>query len=368
MGEYAHAMGNGLGNFDQFWALARTYPQIQGGFIWDWAEQNLRQPLVITPDSSPNRIQAFLVGKPGQEAGHRGQAVALSSLDDFVDVFRDPRLDVAGTALTLDAWVKPGTWTGSFPIVTKGQQYALQMRDDRTARVRCRHRGAGTRWRPAVPADWYGAWHRVTGVYDGGALRLYVDGRRGRGGAADRRAASRDCSRSTSAATPRRSRRTTETPPRARPGRRRPGLRPRAHRRPTVRRCRPAGAAVLALDFDRYTRSGDFLSLGLSLSGTDGLVGSDRYVQPETVEMAWAQAPIRFTPVDAAAGKVRVRNEQQAGAFDAELRWSLVEVDRTMRLGQPPAAPRAGPVRRSRRRAGSRRTPVTWSGGSTCRR
>ncbi len=175
MGEYAHAMGNGLGNFDQFWALARKYPQVQGGFIWDWADQNLRQPLVLTPDSSRNRIESFLVGKPGQEAGHRGKALALSGLDDFVNVFRDPRLDVAGSALTLDAWVKPGTWHGSFPIVTKGQQYGLQMRDQQTLEFAV-DTGDRHTVTAAVPADWYGAWHRVTGVYDGGALRLYVDG------------------------------------------------------------------------------------------------------------------------------------------------------------------------------------------------
>ena len=42
MGEYAHAMGNGMGNFDEFWAIARRQPSMQGGFVWDWAEQDLR--------------------------------------------------------------------------------------------------------------------------------------------------------------------------------------------------------------------------------------------------------------------------------------------------------------------------------------
>ena len=28
-----------------------------------------------------------------------------------------------------------------------------------------------------MPADWYGAWHRLTGTYDGKVARLYVDGK-----------------------------------------------------------------------------------------------------------------------------------------------------------------------------------------------
>ncbi|MDY7085231.1 MAG: glycoside hydrolase family 2 TIM barrel-domain containing protein, partial [Actinomycetota bacterium] len=171
MGEYAHAMGNGLGNFDQFWALARKHPELQGGFIWDWAEQNLRQPLVLTPDSAGG-IQTFLVGKPGVVPGRRGKAVELSSLDDFVDVFRDRRLDLTGP-LTLDAWVRPGAWAGSFPILTKGQAYGIQMRDEDTLEFRI----GGSAAAADVPADWYGGlWHRVTGVYDGAALRLLIDG------------------------------------------------------------------------------------------------------------------------------------------------------------------------------------------------
>ncbi len=39
--EYAHAMGNSLGNFDHYWDIFRSQPRIQGGFIWDWVDQGL---------------------------------------------------------------------------------------------------------------------------------------------------------------------------------------------------------------------------------------------------------------------------------------------------------------------------------------
>lgn len=40
--EYAHAMGNSLGGFKEYWDLYREYPALQGGFIWDFVDQSPR--------------------------------------------------------------------------------------------------------------------------------------------------------------------------------------------------------------------------------------------------------------------------------------------------------------------------------------
>lgn len=37
--EYAHAMGNSMGGFKEYWELIRKYPKYQGGFIWDFVDQ-----------------------------------------------------------------------------------------------------------------------------------------------------------------------------------------------------------------------------------------------------------------------------------------------------------------------------------------
>lgn len=39
--EYAHAMGNSVGNLQDYWDLIEKYPALQGGFIWDWVDQGL---------------------------------------------------------------------------------------------------------------------------------------------------------------------------------------------------------------------------------------------------------------------------------------------------------------------------------------
>lgn len=41
MSEYAHAMGNSLGNFKEYWEVIEKYPQLQGGYIWDWVDQGI---------------------------------------------------------------------------------------------------------------------------------------------------------------------------------------------------------------------------------------------------------------------------------------------------------------------------------------
>jgi beta-galactosidase len=55
MCEYAHAMGNSLGNFKDYWDIIRGNPrQFQGGFIWDFVDQGLQK---IT--SSGDTIYAY---------------------------------------------------------------------------------------------------------------------------------------------------------------------------------------------------------------------------------------------------------------------------------------------------------------------
>ena len=46
--EYAHAMGNSEGGFKEYWDLIRKYPKYQGGYIWDFVDQGLRDKSSVT--------------------------------------------------------------------------------------------------------------------------------------------------------------------------------------------------------------------------------------------------------------------------------------------------------------------------------
>jgi beta-galactosidase len=47
--EYAHGMGNSIGNLKDYWDVIEKYPTMQGGFIWDWVDQGLQ---LKRPDGS----------------------------------------------------------------------------------------------------------------------------------------------------------------------------------------------------------------------------------------------------------------------------------------------------------------------------
>ena len=49
--EYAHAMGNSVGNLQDYWDLIYKYDQLQGGFIWDWVDATFD-----TKDKNGNKI------------------------------------------------------------------------------------------------------------------------------------------------------------------------------------------------------------------------------------------------------------------------------------------------------------------------
>ncbi len=48
--EYAHAMGNSVGNLQDYWDVIEKYDVLQGGFIWDWVDQGI---LTNSEDGQP---------------------------------------------------------------------------------------------------------------------------------------------------------------------------------------------------------------------------------------------------------------------------------------------------------------------------
>ncbi len=49
--EYAHAMGNSMGHFKEYWDVIYSDPSIAGAAIWDWVDQGIAKPI----DGSPLR-------------------------------------------------------------------------------------------------------------------------------------------------------------------------------------------------------------------------------------------------------------------------------------------------------------------------
>ncbi|GAA3503748.1 glycoside hydrolase family 2 TIM barrel-domain containing protein [Streptomyces prasinosporus] len=171
--EYAHSMGNSTGNFKKYWDVVRRHDVLQGGWIWDFADQSLYTPVparTLLTESGPAGLRGEILSARGSLDRDRG----LSGITVFE---RHDSLDLTGS-LTLEAWITPGVTGYHQPVIAKGDtQYALKQ----TNRNLEFFIHSGGRWITAswaVPDDWTGREHHVAGVFDAdaGTLTLYVDG------------------------------------------------------------------------------------------------------------------------------------------------------------------------------------------------
>ena len=166
--EYAHAMGNSVGNLQDYWDAIESHDRLQGGFIWDWVDQGLLADVPrghkITDLAVPTRT-ADVLGKV-QEEGVIGPVVVADNRD----------LDLTGP-LTFEVVVQ-GYRRGSYcPLISKGDhQYLLRFNNGGIDFVIYQNQWTSVRV-DFDQADLTDEWNRVTAVYDGQHLLIYVNGK-----------------------------------------------------------------------------------------------------------------------------------------------------------------------------------------------
>jgi beta-galactosidase len=74
MCEYSHAMGNSNGNFQEYFDIIMNSPHMQGGFIWDWVDQGMRDK-----DKGGNTFWAY-GGDLGSYALHNDENFCANGL------------------------------------------------------------------------------------------------------------------------------------------------------------------------------------------------------------------------------------------------------------------------------------------------
>jgi len=67
--EYAHAMGNAVGNLQEYWNEIYSNPRMLGGFIWEWCDQGLHQR------TADGKIFTAFGGDFGDVPNHGGFAI-----------------------------------------------------------------------------------------------------------------------------------------------------------------------------------------------------------------------------------------------------------------------------------------------------
>lgn len=176
MDEYLAATGNSVGGLDEYWKVIYRYPRLMGGAIWDFVSPGLRENYICSPDSSGDFPDAALMGKTELVPGKAGKAVRLTGTDTWIELYRDPKTDITGKALTLSFWVKPGEWNGNGTFLSKGYfQFGIEQTTEKEIEFYAGDRKK-TGLKAALPEDWSGKWHHVAGVYNGTQLQLFIDG------------------------------------------------------------------------------------------------------------------------------------------------------------------------------------------------
>jgi beta-galactosidase len=176
LGEYAHAVANSLGHFDENWERFYRYPSLQGGFIWDWVDQGLMVDLFTTTDQSQYKHTVALMGRPEHVEGKIGKAVLFNGLDDFVEITSDPVLNITGSALTVETWVYPRGYNGSNALITKGQYSFALEQNHKDSIYFTVFTNKLNRISAYLPRDWNYKWHHVAGIYNGNDIMIYLDG------------------------------------------------------------------------------------------------------------------------------------------------------------------------------------------------
>ncbi|GAA0084811.1 hypothetical protein UT300007_12500 [Clostridium sp. CTA-7] len=173
--EYAHAMGNALGNFKEYWDVFRNYENAQGGFIWDWIDQsistkieNVTKYYLKNSNGSESEVKGTL--EEGREEG--GKALKGRA---FV-----PSVNANSNELTLSAWVKLDGMTGSDQaIISKGDSgYNLKVsKSGNKIEFFVDGWSAGT-LTVDFPKENIGKWTNIVGTYANGKYSIYIDGKK----------------------------------------------------------------------------------------------------------------------------------------------------------------------------------------------
>lgn len=138
--EYEHAMGNSLGNFDEYMYLFRKYPNALGGFIWDYIDQGIYVDgkLRYGGDSNdiPNDLNFNCNGilfSDRKDAGRSSKLRTVNSMysplqiqfeNDVAVFLLDPNYTPKDFSLTLEDLVN-GVAMKETPISWKGEEKLL---------------------------------------------------------------------------------------------------------------------------------------------------------------------------------------------------------------------------------------------------
>jgi beta-galactosidase len=318
MDEYLSVAGNGGGGMDDYWRVVYAHPRIMGGAIWDYVSTGVTERIRAIQDTSPYKTVTHLMGNARLVKGKKGKALDLNGHDQWVEVYRQSNVEITSDQLTLICDVFPRKLIGSCgSLITKGSyQFGLQQQGKDSLEFYL-YTDKRYTLRVSLPVNWENNWHRLTGVYNGKEITVFIDGKK---------AGSLPVSGKI---------KNFPFPVNV-------GRNAEVHGQETdvyicdalldnvgifTEAMQPDVSspekAVLWLDFEQETDNGSFYSYGIG-ARTYGSIWPDRSVQPEMWQMKKTVQPISVSLTDAENGWVEVWNRNHfLNASHYNTRWTL---------------------------------------------
>ncbi len=328
MDEYLSVAGNGGGAMDEYWDEIYSHPKLMGGAIWDFVSVGLLKHARALEDKSPVPAQAVIMGGATLVKGPWGNAIDLNKQDQWVQIYREDKLESFpdGITISFDVYPRLFSRSGGYYIMKGKNQFGVKqegsdnllffLTTDRKYELRC-----------PLPSSWEGSWHKVRATYDGLEMTLRID----EGPAVSTPATGRIRNYPQSICL---------------------GRDEEKHGQETVEyicdalldNFAIAGKAIvgdinpeealLYLDFEKQTDLGPYYSYGIG-ARTYGSIWPDRVPQPEMWQMKHTTQPLRFNLLDPENGVVEVWNRNHfTSASTYRTTWKLLSDDSIVDSGE----------------------------------
>ncbi|GAB5615756.1 hypothetical protein JCM31739_05810 [Faecalimonas canis] len=187
--EYAHGMGNSIGNLKEYWDAIRSADNMLGAFVWDWVDQSravdldkLGYEYGVTDKTG---VSGNAVGKEENWIDNAGEGSMNGgkSFNGYTIMAENDKYNAAlsgtGKSFTFETIVKPASSSQNSVFLSKGDtQVALKTQSSGNGLEFFVY--ADNNWKSvscAFPENWENQWHQVAGVYDKGKISIYVDGK-----------------------------------------------------------------------------------------------------------------------------------------------------------------------------------------------
>jgi beta-galactosidase len=179
MDEYLSVAGNGGGALDDYWRVVYTHPRIIGGAIWDFVSPGITERIRRIPDCSPYNTHAHVMGNAKLVTDNGRSAIDLNGHDQWVEVYRQQNLERFSDKLTITCEVYPRKLNySSGTFVTKGShQFGLKQSGKDSLEFYIYTDGIHS-LKTALPDNWEYNWHKISAVYDGQEMSIFLNNRK----------------------------------------------------------------------------------------------------------------------------------------------------------------------------------------------